>query len=200
MAIWKSRKSNSERFKREALPHLDAVYRFALTMTHDGALADDLVQETYMKALAAFDSFQEGTNCKAWLFRILRNTFVNQIRDRRKEVVVEEIPEGLGALWSDSSSFSDPESAVILASTRQQLQNALNALPIDFRTAVSLSDIEGLTYQEIADVMATPIGTVMSRLYRGRRMMKEYLLRQGQQSNSQGKVLSLVGSKTGRGG
>jgi RNA polymerase sigma-70 factor (ECF subfamily) len=115
-------------------------------------------------------------------------------------VVVEEIPEGLGALWSDSSSFSDPESAVILASTRQQLQNALNSLPIDFRTAVSLSDIEGLTYQEIADVMATPIGTVMSRLYRGRRMMKEYLLKQGQQSNSQGKVLSLVGSKTGRGG
>ncbi len=216
MAFWKTDKSRraGERFEREALPHLDAAYRFARSLTRDAAEADDLVQEAFVKALAAFDSYEEGTNCKAWLFRIVRNTFINQVRARRREVVVEEVPEGLGGLsgWADAPAFRDPQAAALLAATRQQLEAALEGLPTDFRTAVELSDVEGLTYQEIADVMGTPIGTVMSRLYRGRRLMRERLVQQvgdvvagtqgeaAEGGGARGRVLSLAGARRAGGG
>jgi RNA polymerase sigma-70 factor (ECF subfamily) len=163
------------------MPHLDAVYRFALSLTRDGAEADDLVQETYLKALRSFDSFQEGTNCKAWLFRILRNTFINRLRSGRHEIQVEDVMDVASSHvsfgWGERSFNMDPESAALLAATRDELEKALEALPSDFRSVVILADVEGLAYKEIADVMGTPIGTVMSRLYRGRRLMRESLCR-----------------------
>lgn len=169
------------RFEREAMPHLDAVYRFALSLTRDAAEADDLVQETYLKALRAFDGFEEGTNCKAWLFRILRNTFINRLRSGSREVGVEDAAELLQATslvgWSERSFYRGPEANALLSATREQLEAALEALPTDFRTAVVLADVEGLSYKEIADIMNTPIGTVMSRLFRGRRLMRERLVK-----------------------
>jgi RNA polymerase sigma-70 factor (ECF subfamily) len=167
------------RFDREALPHLDAVYRFALSLTHDAAEADDLVQETYLKALRAFESFEEGTHCKAWLFKILRNTHINRIRSRSREVDLDDRMEAVHAAslagWSERAYPTEPEAAAILAATRDQLAKALAELPADFRTALVLADVEGLAYKEVADIMGTPIGTVMSRLFRGRRMMRERL-------------------------
>lgn len=214
MAFWSSDRSRQARarFEREAMPHLDAAYRFARSLTRDAAEADDLVQETFVKALAAFDTYQDGTNCKAWLFRILRNTFINQVRARRHEVVVDEVPEGIGGLsgWADAPAFRDPQAAVLLAATRDQIEAALEGLPPDFRSAVVLSDVEGLTYQEIADVMGTPIGTVMSRLYRGRRLMRERLVcgepgagreaADPQAPEAGGRLLSLVGARRAGGG
>ena len=176
---WRARER--DRFEREAMPHLDAAYRFALSMTRDAAEADDLVQETYLKALRSFDSFQEGTNCKAWLFRILRNTWLNRLRGVSREVASDEAMEAVQdaalAGWDDRSYYRGPCEAAILRATRDEIEVALASLPSDFRQAVVLSDVEGFSYKEIADVMGTPIGTVMSRLYRGRRLMRRRLAR-----------------------
>ena len=178
MRLW-SRKTQ-ERFEREALPHLDAVYRFAMALTRDPAEADDLVQETYLKALRAFDTFREGTNCKAWLFKILRNTLINRLRSDSRSVGLEAASNESYAAsllgWSERAYHARPDDAAILSATRDQLRAALDSLPEDFRTAVVLADVEGLSYKEIAEVMGTPIGTVMSRLFRARRLMRERLL------------------------
>jgi len=167
------------RFEREALPQVDAVYRFALSLTRDPAEADDLVQETLLKALRAFDSFEEGTNCKAWLFKIVRNTWINKLRSGNREIGVDDVAELAQATtlvgWSERSFYRGPEAEAMLRSTRDQLEAALQALPPDFRAAVVMADVEGLSYKEIAEVMNTPIGTVMSRLFRGRRLMRESL-------------------------
>ena len=167
------------RFEREALPHLDAAYRFAMSLCHDPAEADDLVQETFLKALRAFDTFEEGTNCKAWLFRILRNTRINRVRTGSREVAMDDAADMLHATtlvgWSERAFYRGPESAAALAATREELERALQELPRDFREAVVMADVEGLSYKEIAEVMGTPIGTVMSRLFRGRRAMRERL-------------------------
>jgi len=161
------------------MPHIDAVYRFARSLTHDAAQADDLVQETYLKALKAFDSFQEGTNCRAWLFRICRNSFINKVRAGGREVALDQAAEQVHATslsgWSERAFYRGPEAAALLSATRDELEAALNELPRDFRNVVVLADVEGLAYKEIAEVMGTPIGTVMSRLFRGRRMMREKL-------------------------
>jgi len=198
--------SRKSRFEREAIPHMDAVYRFALSLTRDAAEADDLVQETFLKAFKAFDSFQEGTNCKAWLFRILRNTRINRIRSAGREVVGDDAAELIEATtlvgWSERSFYRGPEAAAQLAATRDQLQEALAALPSDFRTAVMLADVEGMAYQEIADVMGTPIGTVMSRLFRGRRLMRERLrdrLGSDVSVEAGGEVVPLFGRAQGAG-
>jgi len=181
LVLWPfgKRKAARNRFEREAMPHIDAVYRFALSLTRDHVDADDLVQETFLKGLRAFDTFQEGTNCKAWLFRILRNTHINRLRAGAREVGIEDAAELVAATtlagWSERSFYRGPEAAAALAATREQLEAALETLPPDFRAAVVMADVEGLSYKEIAEVMGTPIGTVMSRLYRGRRMMRERL-------------------------
>ena len=181
MRLWPfgKKKTDATRFEREALPHLDAIYRFARSLARDPAEADDLVQETFLKAFTAFDSFSEGTNCKAWLFRILRNTFINRARSAGREVGLDEAPDSIRMNtlvgWSERAYYRGPEAAASLAATRDQLQAALESLPPDFRNAVVLSDVEGLSYKEISEVMGTPIGTVMSRLFRGRRLMRERL-------------------------
>lgn len=200
MGLWpfgKGRK-NATRFDREAMPHIDAVYRFARSLTHDAAEADDLVQETYLKALKGFDGFREGTNCRAWLFRICRNSFINKVRAGGREVALDHAAEQVHASslsgWSERAFYRGPEAAAMLSATRDELESALEELPRDFRNVVVLADVEGLAYKEIAEVMGTPIGTVMSRLYRGRRMMREKLV--GDAGNADvaggGAVLSLA--------
>lgn len=180
------------------MPHINAVYRFARSLTHDPAEADDLVQETYLKALKAFDTFTEGTNCRAWLFRICRNSFINRVRGAKREVDLDEAAEQLHVTslsgWSDRAFYRGPEAAAVLSATRDQLEAALDELPRDFRAVVVMADVEGLAYREIADVMGTPIGTVMSRLYRGRRMMRQKLVRKTgfEEDVKEGEVLSLT--------
>jgi RNA polymerase sigma-70 factor (ECF subfamily) len=177
------------------------LYRFALSLTRDSAEADDLVQETYLKALRAFDSFQEGTHCKAWLFKILRNTHINRIRTRGREVDMDDRMDAIQAVslagMAGRSWSTDPEAAALLAATRDQLEKALAELPADFRTAVVLADVEGMSYKEVAEIMGTPIGTVMSRLFRGRRMMRDRLtavLMDGREAaTDRGEVVPLFG-------
>lgn len=172
--------SKERRFEAEAMPHARALYGAAMRLTRSPDDAADLVQETLLKAFRAFDQFEAGTNCKAWLFRILTNAFINKYRRRVKE---REILEGehqqsaednLVHLPSKRSTL-DPEGALVDRSLGDEVMKALEEVPIDFRTVVVLSDIEGFSYKEIADICEVPVGTVMSRLFRGRRILQEQL-------------------------
>jgi RNA polymerase sigma-70 factor (ECF subfamily) len=169
-----------KQFEAEALPHARALYGAAMRLTRSPDDAADLVQETFLKAFRAFDQFEPGTNCKAWLFRILTNAFINKYRRRVKE---REILEGehqqsaednLVHLPSKKSTL-DPEGALVDKSLSDEVLKALDAVPVDFKTVVVLSDIEGFSYKEIADICDIPVGTVMSRLFRGRRILQEQL-------------------------
>jgi len=178
--LWPQRKQKLEsRFEREALVHLDAMYRFARSLTRNEAEADDLVQETCVKALRSFEQYQEGSNCKAWLFRIMKNTFINRMRVSHREVALDDVLEGTGGtapgLPEPSSVVRGPDAAVVLGAAGDQIRTALATLPEDFRAVVVLADVEGLSYKEIAEVSTIPIGTVMSRLFRGRRLLRDRL-------------------------
>jgi RNA polymerase sigma-70 factor (ECF subfamily) len=166
-------------FKNEAMIHIDALYNYAVRMTGDPEDANDLVQETYLKAYRFFDSFEKGTNCKAWLFRILKNSYINRYRKESKEpdkVDYDEIKEFYHTVKHSSLDSNDMQEKWYGELLDDEVSRALDSLPEDFREVVQLCDIEGFTYEEIANMVDCPIGTVRSRLHRGRKILREKLL------------------------
>ena len=177
MIGWDLGRDRARDFEEVALVHLDALYRSALRLTHNRAEAEDVVQETCLRAFKSFHRFNPGTNCRAWLFTILRNAFLNRVRDGRREVL-----EGESAVWESVSESAtemrvreNPEEEFFQTVLHGDVDRALKALPLPFREAVVLADLEGLSYKEVAEVVGCPMGTVMSRLSRGRRLLRKAL-------------------------
>ncbi len=169
-------------FDADVLPFMDSLYRLAYRMSRNRQDAEDLLQETYLRAYKYYDKFQEGTNLRAWLFRILRNTFINRYRRRQRQPLrssFDEIEDGRESRLLDSPLVPrglTPEEELMVGALDQDLQAALESLPCDYRTVVELADLQDLSYREIAEQLDIPLGTVMSRLYRGRRKMEDALL------------------------
>ena len=168
-----------ERFEREALPLLSGLYGAALRLTRNPSDAEDLLQETYLRAFRGFAGFTEGTNLKAWLYRILTNTFINAYRKRQREpvtVLEDELPDWyLYDRVGEDGETASAEAQVLDRIPDEDVKEALDSLPEGFRMAVWLADVEGFAYKEIAEILDIPIGTVMSRLHRGRKALEKRL-------------------------
>jgi len=174
LAAFESQNKLYKEFEQEALPHMDALYNFALRMTGDGDDANDLVQDTFLKAFRFFDKFEKGTNCKAWLFRIMKNTFINSYRKKTKEpdkVDYEDVEKFYETVKPSSTDSAHLEKEIYDNLLDDEITSAIALLPDDFKTVIILSDIEGFTYDEIADFVDCPVGTVRSRLHRARKML-----------------------------
>ncbi len=169
-------------FHEEALPHMDAVFRFALRLSGSRDQAEDLVQETFLRAFRSWDKYTPGTRCKSWLFTICRNVFLRQRERGRRhdEIVSANVDRTSGPLdvinpvWVRAEK-TDPEGEFFEAIVDEAVLQHIQDLPEDYRTTVVLSDLEGLTYQEIAELTEVPVGTVKSRLFRGRRILQSAL-------------------------
>jgi len=193
MALLK-RKASREEFESEALPHMQALYGAAMRLTRNQGDAEDLVQDALMRGYRFFDSFEPGTNCKAWLFRIMTNLFRNKYREREREhEIMAEAESSTANLGQFAPATPENIEALILGRmVSKEVEAALESVPSEFRLAVILSDLEDFSYKEIAEIMDCPAGTVMSRLFRGRKLLQKALL---QYATDQG-IVSPVAAKT----
>ncbi len=167
-----------EVFEKELLPHMDALKTFAYHLTFDDDDSEDLVQETYLKAYRFIDKYQEGTNAKAWLFKILKNAYINQYRKKVKQPTKVDFEEIISYHDTDEKSktnYLDLRQEIFQNIMGDEITTEINNLPIDFRTVILLCDVEGFTYEEISKIIDVPIGTVRSRLFRARNILKEKL-------------------------
>jgi len=167
-----------EIFEEEFLPHIHSIYNFAYRITFDEDDAKDLVQETFLKSFRFIDSFQKGTNAKAWLFRILKNSFINEFRKKNKEPVKIDYQEVETFYNSDEVNHliaSNLQVEAIKEMIGDEVSIALNSLEVDFRTVIILCDLEGFSYEEMALILDVPLGTVRSRLHRARNLLREKL-------------------------
>ncbi|MDR9415651.1 MAG: sigma-70 family RNA polymerase sigma factor [Gracilimonas sp.] len=177
--LTRDEKKKQKDFDEEIIPHMDALYNFALRLTTDPNDAEDLVQDTIVKAYRFFSSYEKGTNAKAWMFRILKNSFINNYRKNSKkpsQVDYDEVSSYYESVRAERTETSDLESLMFREMMDDDLSEALTRLPEDFRTVVLLCDVEGYTYEEIANMLDVPIGTIRSRLHRGRNLLKTELL------------------------
>jgi len=177
MLGWKARPDRAGEFEEVALVHLDTLFRYALRLTQNRAEAEDLVQETYLRAFRRFDQFEAGTNCRAWLFTIMRNIFLNRVRRSGIELTTDDL-----AAWESGDSVTapdpirgTPEDEFLLTVLHGDVDRALRGLPAPYREAIVLADLEGLSYREVSEVLGCPVGTVMSRLFRGRGLLRQAL-------------------------
>jgi len=167
-----------EIFESEFLPHIHSIYNFAYRITFDEDDAKDLVQETYLKSFRFIDSFEKGTNAKAWLFRILKNSFINEFRKKNKEPVKVDYQEVEAFYNTDEVNYiisANLQVEAIKEMIGDEVSIALNSLDVDFRTVIILCDIEGFTYEEMALILDVPIGTIRSRLHRARNLLRDML-------------------------
>lgn len=173
-----SSKQKQAIFDKEFMPYADALYNFAYKLTFSQADAKDLVQDSYLKAFRFIEAFEIGTNAKAWLFRILKNTFINKYRKKSKEpakVDYQEVETYYNSKSANADMTSDLRSDAVKNMMGDEITNAINSLPVEFRTVIILCDLEGFTYEEMATILDIPIGTVRSRLHRTRTMLKAKL-------------------------
>lgn len=173
-------------FEAAAMPFVDSLYNTAFRMTRNSEDAQDLVQETYFKAYRHYDKFQEGTNFKAWLFKILKNSFINNYRKKQSRPLqtdFAEIEDAFENRLSDevSRKIKSPEEEFLKDVLDEDVQQAMDELPDDYRMAIVLADLEGFSYKEIAEILEVPLGTVMSRLYRGRKLLEHTMLEYARQ-------------------
>lgn len=183
-SLSRSTKKKHAEFEAEALPHMDVLYNFALRTTGNENDARDLLQETYLKAYRFWDKYEKGTNIRAWLFRIMKNSYINRYRKETKEpdkVDYEDIENFYNSIRAETTDPNDLQQQLYGNLLGDEVTKALQSLPDDFRTVVILCDIEGLTYEEIAEFVECPIGTVRSRLHRGRKLLQEKLFEYARQ-------------------
>ncbi len=177
-ALSREERKKQREFQNEAVVHLNSLYNYALHITMNPDDAEDLVQETYLKAYRFFNSFERGTNCKAWLFKILKNNYINRFRKNSKEPVKVDydlIKDFYHSIKDTRNDTSESDSDYFHSLLHEEVYQALMSLPEEFREVIQLCDIEGFTYEEIANMVDSPIGTVRSRLYRGRKLLRVQL-------------------------